>query len=181
MKSKFLYQDVDVVFLADKGIVVRCFVCRDYDKVLMETGKLCDNIRVTKNGLVSGVDRMFKSSDSAFKHITDRLNPLRKSGRVRHLLSSPTVWRIYFIYLSFIWKYEDVLSFVCSILKSKFWLISNTILALSHFRKHSRRWWASSQCFGRTFNFTPSVMICVAILFSIWAVPWQNLQLGQNC
>ena len=58
MKSKFLYQDVDVVSLADKGIVVRCFVYRNYDKVLMETGKLCDNIRVTKNGLVSGVDRM---------------------------------------------------------------------------------------------------------------------------
>ena len=79
MKSKFLYQDVDVISLADKGIVVRCFVCRNYDKVLMETEKLCDNIRVTKNGLVSGVDRMFKSSDSAFKHITDRLNRLRKS------------------------------------------------------------------------------------------------------
>ena len=71
MKSKFLYQDVDVVSLADKGIVVRCFVCRNNDKVLMETGKLCDNIRVTKNGLVSGVDRKFKSSDSAFTHITD--------------------------------------------------------------------------------------------------------------
>ena len=54
MKSKFLYMyhDVDVVSLPDKGIVVRCFVCRNYDKVLMETGKLCDNIRVTKNGLV---------------------------------------------------------------------------------------------------------------------------------
>ena len=48
MKSKFLYQDVDVVSLADKGIIVRCFVCRNYDKVLMETEKLCDNIRVTK-------------------------------------------------------------------------------------------------------------------------------------
>ena len=59
MKSKVLYQDVDVVSLADKGIVVRCFVCRNYDKVLMETGKFCDNIRVTKNGLVSGIDRMF--------------------------------------------------------------------------------------------------------------------------
>ena len=79
MKSKFLYRDVDVVSLSYKGIVVRCFVCRNYDKVLMETGKLCVNIRVTKNGLVSGVDRMFKSSDSAFKHITDRLYPLRKS------------------------------------------------------------------------------------------------------
>ena len=59
MKSKFLYQNVDVVSHADKGIVVRFFVYRNFDKVLMETGKLCDNIRVTKNGLVSGVDRMF--------------------------------------------------------------------------------------------------------------------------
>ena len=66
MKSKFLYQDVDVLSLAEKGIVVRCFVCRNYEKVLKETGKFSDNIRVTENGLVSGVDRMFKSSDSAF-------------------------------------------------------------------------------------------------------------------
>ena len=29
MKSKFLYQDVDVVSLADKGIVVRCFVLQE--------------------------------------------------------------------------------------------------------------------------------------------------------
>ena len=47
MKSMFLYQDADVVSLADKGIIVRFFVCRNYDKVLMETGKICDNIRVT--------------------------------------------------------------------------------------------------------------------------------------
>ena len=66
MKSKFLYQYVDVVSLADEGIVVWCFVCRNHDKVLMETGKLCDNIRVTKTGLVSGVHRMFKSSESTF-------------------------------------------------------------------------------------------------------------------
>ena len=50
MESKFLYQDVDVhvVSLAEKGIVVRCFDCRNYEKVLIETGKLCDNNRVTK-------------------------------------------------------------------------------------------------------------------------------------
>ena len=36
MKSKFLYQDVDVVYLADKGIVVRCLFW-NYDMVLMET------------------------------------------------------------------------------------------------------------------------------------------------
>ena len=39
----------------------------------METGKLTDNIRVTKNGLGSGVDRMFQSSDSAF-YSTDYVN-----------------------------------------------------------------------------------------------------------
>ena len=43
--------------LADKCIVVGCFVCGDYDKILMENGKF-SNIRVTENGLVSGVDRV---------------------------------------------------------------------------------------------------------------------------
>ena len=42
--------------LPDKCVVVGCFVCRDYDKILMETGKFSDSIRVTENGLVSGVD-----------------------------------------------------------------------------------------------------------------------------
>ena len=45
----------------------------------MKTGKFMDNIRVTKNGLGSGVDRMFKSSDSAFNHINNGLNPFGKS------------------------------------------------------------------------------------------------------
>ena len=70
MESKFLDQDVDVVSLANKGIVTGCFVGRNYNKILMETGKLTDNIRVTKNGLGSGVDRMFQSSDSAMKQNT---------------------------------------------------------------------------------------------------------------
>ena len=47
--------------LADKCIVVGCFVCGDYDKILMETGKFSDNFRVTENGLVSGVDRVLKA------------------------------------------------------------------------------------------------------------------------
>ena len=59
MESKFLDQDVDVVSLANKGIVIGCFVGRNYKKILMETGKLTGNIRVTKNWLGSGVDRMF--------------------------------------------------------------------------------------------------------------------------
>ena len=58
VKSKSLYQDADVVHLADKCIVIRSFVRRNYDKVLMETGKFSDNLRVTENGLVSGVDRV---------------------------------------------------------------------------------------------------------------------------
>ena len=52
--------------LADKCIVVGCFVCGDYDKILMETGKFSDNIRVTENGLVSGVDRVLKSSKGVY-------------------------------------------------------------------------------------------------------------------
>ena len=86
MESKFLDQDVDVVSLANKGIVIGCFVGRNYNKILMETGKLTDNIRVTKNGLGSGVDRMFQSSDSAFYHFTDRLNPFGKSVELDILL-----------------------------------------------------------------------------------------------
>ena len=89
MESKFLDQDVDVVSLASKGIVIGCFVGRNYNKILMETGKLTDNIRVTKNGLGSGVDRMFQSSDSAFYHFTDRLNPFGKSVELDILFLGP--------------------------------------------------------------------------------------------
>ena len=56
----------NVMSLADKCIVVGCFVCGDYDKILMETEKISDNIRITENGLVSGVDRVLKSSNSTF-------------------------------------------------------------------------------------------------------------------
>ena len=49
MKSTVLDQDVDVVFLANKGIVVGCFVGRNYYKAPMETGKLSDNIRFTSS------------------------------------------------------------------------------------------------------------------------------------
>ena len=52
MKFKFLYQDADLVSLADKGIVVRCFVCRSYDKVLMETGKLCGRIKKDQKRII---------------------------------------------------------------------------------------------------------------------------------
>ena len=48
MESKFPDKNVDVASLANKGIVIRCFVGRNYIKILMETGKLTDNIRVTK-------------------------------------------------------------------------------------------------------------------------------------
>ena len=57
--SPSLCPDADVMPLANKCIVVGCFVCGDYDEIFMETGKFCDNIRVTENGLVSGVDIVF--------------------------------------------------------------------------------------------------------------------------
>ena len=90
VKSKFLYQDADVILPEHKCIVVRSFVCRNYDKVLMETGKFSDNLRVTENGLVSGVDRAFQSSNSMFQNIGDRLNPLGKSVDFDILFLGPT-------------------------------------------------------------------------------------------
>ena len=45
----------------------------------METGKFSGNLRVTENGLVSGVDRAYKSSNSTFQKVGDQLNPLGKS------------------------------------------------------------------------------------------------------
>ena len=77
MESKFFDHDVDVVSPANEGIVIGCFVGRNYNKIIMDSGKLTD--RVTKNGLGSGVDKKFKSSESAFYHITDLLNPFGKS------------------------------------------------------------------------------------------------------
>ena len=46
----------------------------------METGKFSDNLRGTENGLVSSVDRAFKSSNSTFQNIGDRLYPLGKKS-----------------------------------------------------------------------------------------------------
>ena len=60
----------------------------------MKTGKLTDNIRVTKNGLGSGVDRIFQSSDSAFHSFIDRLNPIGKSVEF-HILSFLAHWLAY--------------------------------------------------------------------------------------
>ena len=89
VKSKLIYQSADVITLADKCIVVRSFACRNYDKVFVETGKFSDNLRVTENGLVSGVDRAFKSSNSTFQNICDRLNPLGKSVELDILFLGP--------------------------------------------------------------------------------------------
>ena len=89
MESKFFDQDVDVVSFASKCIVIGCFVGRNYDKILIETGKLTDKIRVTKTGFGYGVDRIFQSSDSAFNHFTDRLNPFGKSVEFDILFLGP--------------------------------------------------------------------------------------------
>ena len=74
-----LCQDAGVMSLAEKCIVVGCFVFWDYDKILTKTGKFSNSIRVTENGLVSGVDRVLKSSNSTSNNVGSRLDPLRKS------------------------------------------------------------------------------------------------------
>ena len=77
------------VSLANKGIVIGSFVGRNYNKILMKTGKLANNIRVTKKRFGSGVDRMFQSSDSAFCHFIDRLNLFGKSVEFNILFLGP--------------------------------------------------------------------------------------------
>ena len=57
-----------VMSLADKCIVVGCFVCRDYDKILMETGKFSNNTWFIENGVVSGVNRVLNSSILRLEH-----------------------------------------------------------------------------------------------------------------
>ena len=47
MESKFLYQDVNEVSLANKGIVIGYFVDRNYNKILMEAGKLTEKYQCT--------------------------------------------------------------------------------------------------------------------------------------
>ena len=47
--------------MVDKCIVVRCFVLRDYDRILIETGNFSYNFRVTENGLVCSEDRVLKA------------------------------------------------------------------------------------------------------------------------
>ena len=84
-----LSSDADVITLADKCIVVRSFVCRNYDNDVVETGKFSDKLRVTENGLVSGVDRALKLSNSTFQNIGDQLNPLGKSVDVDILFVDP--------------------------------------------------------------------------------------------
>ena len=72
LMQKILHQDADIIPLADKGIVVIQFVRRTMTN-------FSDNLRVKENGFVSGVDRVFKSSNSTFQNIGDRHNPLGKS------------------------------------------------------------------------------------------------------
>ena len=73
-----------------QGIVITCFVCRNYDEILMKAGKLFTNIRVKENWLVSGDDRMFKLSDSAFKHKSSLVNLHRKSVEIDILFLGPS-------------------------------------------------------------------------------------------
>ena len=56
------------------------FVSGNKEKILLETGKSSDNIRVSENGLESGVNRvLLKSSNSTIQNVSDRFDPLGKS------------------------------------------------------------------------------------------------------
>ena len=96
VQSKFFYQDTNEIPLANKCIVVRSFVRRKYDKGLMKTGKFSDNLRLTENGLVSGVDRVFKSSNYTFQNISDQLKASAHS--FKHFTSRPNLKKNVFIY-----------------------------------------------------------------------------------
>ena len=88
-RSKFLYQDANVIPLTEKCTVVRKDVY-NYN-VLVDMGKLSDNLSDIEHVLLSGVDRVFKSSYYTFQNISDRLNPLGKSVDFDNLfLGSPS-------------------------------------------------------------------------------------------
>ena len=93
IKSYFLCHDADVhvMSLADKCIVVGCFVFGDNDKTLMETGKFSDNIRVTENGRVScWQSALFVAFYVLWRRQLTWSAP--KECQLRRLLPLPTVW-----------------------------------------------------------------------------------------
>ena len=75
--------------LADKCIVIGCFVCGDYDKILMEMGgKFSDNIRVTErqNRSTEGCSKLKRSVDmtsSGKNGLNIRTNASPKWDRTR--------------------------------------------------------------------------------------------------
>ena len=48
-------------------------------KIFMKPGKFSDNLMVSENGIVSGVDRVLQSSQYTFKNVRDHLDSIRKS------------------------------------------------------------------------------------------------------
>ena len=85
--SKLLDQDVDVVFLANKGIVIGCFVERNYNKTLTETGKLMTPMTLMKtNPYCSMPSALIKATYNDYFsiwHLTDNLSSLSKEIQYR--------------------------------------------------------------------------------------------------
>ena len=75
--------------LTDKCNVVGYFVCGYCNKFLMEKGTFSDKPGSQK-GLVSGVYRVLMSSNSTFKNVGDRLDPIGKSVDFDFLFPSPS-------------------------------------------------------------------------------------------
>ena len=87
MESKFLDQDVDVMLLANKGIGIGCFADRNYNKTLMETGKLMmlmTLMKINPSCAMPSADINATYNDYfSISHFTDNLTSLSKENQYR--------------------------------------------------------------------------------------------------
>ena len=98
--------------LVGKCINARCFFSGDFDKILMETEKLSDNLRATEYGIVSSVDRVIafiynQSSNSTFLNVGDRLDPPEKNIDFGFLVDRLAYCSYASIIISKLWCHEN--------------------------------------------------------------------------
>ena len=92
MQSKFLDQDVNVVFLENKGVVIGGFVSKNYNKILMKTGKFHRQHHGHDKWTRIWCWQNVKSLGSALKLQHKSTSSILKECRLRHPLSWPIAW-----------------------------------------------------------------------------------------